>query len=1103
MQKLAEICIKRPVFATMLILALVVVGIAGYARLGVDRVPSVDLPTVFIRASLPGAAPETMESDVAQRIEEAVNTVEGLDELRSIASQGQAFVIATFKLTRDIDVAAQDVRDRVNSVMRELPDGIDPPVVQKRNNDDDPVMSIALYGPRTRRELTEYAERIVKERLERSTGVGEVVVNGGVRRAINVWVNPDKLVAYNLPITAVRDAIVSQNADVPGGNVTGAVREHQLRTMGKIVDPGAFDDLVITTIAGQPIRVRDVGHAEDGTKEMRGIARLWKRADDRDTDPKPLTTVTLDIKRQSGANSVEVIEGVKAALARIEPELPPDVQVEVVRDQSQYIYEALHEINVHLWAGSALACLVVLAFMRNWRSTVIAAVAIPASVVSTFGMMWALHFTLNSVTMLALVLMVGVVIDDAIVVLENIFRFVEEKGMPPMQAAREATREIGLAVLATTLSLVVIFIPVSFMSSISGRFLYQFGITAAVAVMVSLLVSFTLTPMMSARMLRAKRAPAGDPHDAAGSRRGFYHLIDVTYTWMLRLAMRLRWGVAAVALIVMGTAIPLYHTVKQEWVPSDVDEAEFQVQVTAREGTSPESMSESALAVERDIMGVRGVRLVLSGGSGGLGAANSVRMHVRIAPHEERTLSVTRLARALLKGHPSDAFAGNYNQREVMGEIRRRLARYHDLRPQIRNYMAFSLGGAPVDIDFVIRGPDLEKLDEYANALRDRIRNREIDGIVDADTTLKLDKPELRVEIDRGRAADLGVDVRDIGTALGVMVGGDEQVTRFHDYQVNEDYDVELRLAEGTRNDPRTIETLYLPRKGGGIVPLANLARLTPARTASRIDRVDRQRSNNLRAGVAPGYALGDRIEALKQAAADLNMPAGYSFSVSGKGKELERTFQEFLWAFLLSVVFMYIILAMNYESMVHPLTILLSLPLTVPFALLSLYMTSGTLNLYSALGILVLFGVVKKNSILQIDHMNHLRAEGMPRAQAIIEGNRDRLRPILMTTLALVAGMLPLALGAGPGSEERRAVAIVVIGGQTMSLLLTLLVTPVAYSFFDDLGQLVRRVRTPGPGKPDGGAAPPPPPSGDESTDAPAPQSVRGRGREEVLAGV
>src|SRR5688572_4187337 len=571
MQKLAEICIRRPVFATMLILSLVVVGLAGYQNLGVDRVPSVDLPTLFVRTSLPGASPEEMETEVSQRLEEAVNTVEGLEEVRSISSQGTSLVITTFKLDRDIDVAAQDVRDRVQSAMRDLPEDVDPPVVQKRNNDDDPVMTIAVYGPRSKRELTEIAEKTVKERLERSVGVGEVTVQGGVRRAINIWVDPDRLASYALPITAVRDAIERQNSDVPGGNVTGRVREQQLRTMGKIVDPNGFNELVVATIGGQPIKVKDVGYAEDGTKEERSVARLWKKGENGEPNQEALTTVTLEIKRQSGANSVAVIEGVKANLERLKGELPSDINVEVVRDQSGYIYAALHEISMHLWVGSLLACLVVLMFMRSWRSTIIAAVAIPASVISTFGMMWALDFTLNSVTMLALVLMVGVVIDDAIVVLENIFRFVEEKKMDPMKAAAEATREIGLAVLATTLSLVIIFIPVSFMSSISGKFLYQFGITAAVAVMVSLLVSFTLTPMMSSRMLKAPKPKDGKAGNAHGhghakSRGGFYGLIDSAYTWMLRWSMKLRWAVAVGAIVVMWTAIPLYGLVKQEWV---------------------------------------------------------------------------------------------------------------------------------------------------------------------------------------------------------------------------------------------------------------------------------------------------------------------------------------------------------------------------------------------------------------------------------------------------------------------------------------------------------------------------------------------------------
>jgi HAE1 family hydrophobic/amphiphilic exporter-1 len=1086
MQKLAEICIKRPVFATMLILSLVVVGLAGYRHLGVDRVPSVDLPTLFVRTNLPGASPEEMETEVSQRIEEAVNTVEGLDEVRSISSQGSSMVITTFKLDRNIDVAAQDVRDRVQSVLRNLPDEVDPPVVQKRNNDDDPVMTVAVYGPRPKRELTELAERVIKERIERSIGVGEVTVQGGVRRAINVWVDPDKLASYALPITAVREAITRQNSDVPGGNVTGRVREQQLRTMGKIADPRGFNDLAITTINGQPIKIKDLGWAADGTKEERSVARLWKKGVNGEPNQEALTTVTLEIKRQSGANSVQVIEGVKASLAKLRDELPSDVSVEVIRDQSGYIYAALHEINLHLWVGSLLACLVVLLFMRNFRSTLIAAVAIPASVIATFGMMWALNFTLNSVTMLALVLMVGVVIDDAIVVLENIFRFVEEKRMPPMQAAREATREIGLAVLATTLSLVIIFIPVSFMSSISGRFLYQFGITAAVAVMVSLLVSFTLTPMMSSRMLRADKAKetkaAGHGHGHGGgwakSRGGFYGLIDAAYTWMLRWSMRLRWTVAAGAIAVMWMAVPLYGRVKQEWIPSDVDEAEFQVQVTAPEGTSMPSMDQAMLAIEREIFAIPGVELVQnSSGAGWTSSTNQGRMHVRIAPIEGRAVSVTRLAKALLKGKPSEAFAGNYSQRDVMAQVRRIVAKYRELRPSVRNYSAFSLGGSPVDIDFVIRGPDLVELNRYAETLRRQIRDGEIEGIVDADTTLKLDKPELRVNIDRARAADLNIPAAELGTALRLMVGGDDQVSRFHDYDENEDYDVELRLAPGKRNDRPAIERLYLVGKDtqgkSQLIPMSNLTRLEAAETAGRIDRLDRQRMVALRAGVAPGFALGDRIEALRKAAAELNMPAGYSTTISGKGKELERTFTEFLWAFLLSVVFMYIILAMNYESLVHPFTILLSLPLTVPFALLSIYWSGGTLNLYSALGILVLFGVVKKNSILQIDHMNHLRAEGMPRPEAIIEGNRDRLRPILMTTLALVAGMLPLALGTGPGSEERRAVAIVVIGGQSLSLLLTLLVTPVAYSFFDDIGQLVKRVRPKGPGGGEGAVTP------------------------------
>jgi len=1044
MQKLAEICIRRPVFATMIVMSLVVVATAGFFKLGVDRFPSVDLPTVSVRIGLPGASPEECESLIAQQVEEVVNTVDGISELRSVSSQGTSVVIATFKLDRNLESATQDVRDRVNTLGRRLPEDATPPIIQKFDNDSTPVMTIALSADRSLRELTELADKTVRVQLERIGGVGEVRVVGGLDRAINVWIDAERLAAYQLSIAQIEQALERQNADVPGGNVITGKEELTLRTLGRFTDPRQFSDLVIANVNGAPVKLRDVGRVEDGTKEQRSFSRL-----------NGVPTVTLDIRRQSGANTVEVINGLKDALPRVGAQLPEDVKIEVIRDQSRYIEAALHEIQKHLVLGSILASLVVLVFMRSWRSTLIAAVAIPCSVISTFGMMRALNFTLNSVTMLALVLMVGVVIDDAIVVLENIFRFIEEKRIDAKEAAREATKDIGLAVLATTLSLVVIFLPVSFMSSISGRFLYQFGITAAVAIMVSLLVSFTLTPMMSSRLIRVADAKG---HEGPASRRGFYRWIDRAYTYMLSFAMRHRIAVAVVAFLVVLTSIPLYRAVKQEFIPTNVDEAEFEVSVNGPEGTNLAVMNEVISNMEKDILNTKGVTMVLSSSGGGfLGGVNQGNAYVRIAPHEERTFSFGKLWAETKKGHPFNAFRGNYTQQDVMLEVRRQLQRYAPMRIGVRNAQSFNFGtGGRTDIDFVFRGPDIVALAGYADDLVER--SKTLGGIVDADTTLKLNKPELRVVIDRDRAADLGVDTSDIATSLRLMVGGEEEASRFRDEQTNEDYDVQLRLTEADRRDVGTIGRLYVPSSrggpatGAGLVRLDNLVKIVRDTSPSRIDRLDRERQVSVRASVAPGYALADRIQALRDTVREMNLPSAYTTTVSGRARELERTFTEFIWAFILSIIFMYMILASQFESTVHPLTILLSLPLSVPFALLSLWGTGDTLNLYSALGILVLFGVVKKNAILQIDHMNSLRAKGMERHEAIMQGNRDRLRPILMTTLALVAGMLPLALGTGPGAEERRSIAIVVIGGQTLSLLLTLIATPVVYSLLDDL---------------------------------------------------
>ena len=893
MQKLAEICIHRPIFAAMLILALCVIGGASYVRLGVDRFPSVDLPTVSIRTELPGASTEEIETEISKPMEEAVNTIQGIDELRSISGPGTSVVIVTFNLSRDIEAATQDVRDRIATVLKKLPDDATPPLITKADNDSQPVVTIALSGERTLRELTELADKVVKVRLERSDGVGDVQLVGGLNRAMNIWVEADRLEAYKLPITLVRDAIVRQNTDSAGGNVTRGAREETLRTIGRLKDAQAFNSLEIANIDGAPIRIRDVGWAEDGTKEQRSTARL-----------NGVPTVVLEVRRQSGANTVAVIESVKKNLKTAMGELPAGLEMTVIQDQSRYIYAALHEITLHLVLGSILASLVVLAFMRNWRSTVIAAVAIPSSVIATFGMMRALNFTLNSVTMLALVLMVGVVIDDAIVVLENIFRFIEEKGMKPFDAAKAATADIGLAVMATTLSLVVIFIPVSFMSSISGRFLYQFGITAAVAVMVSLLVSFTLTPMMSARLLRPVRPENGnngkdDKEVAPRSRSGFYRWIDEGYARVLALAMRNRLRVVLISLLVIISTIPLYKLLKLDYLPGNVDEGEFNVNVTAPQSTSLAAMDEIMLAIGKEIRAVPGVQVVLTTAGGtSVGGVSEGRTYVRLAPHEERVFSLGLLAKNTLAGKPLATFRQIVSQGEIMQEVRKRLKKFRDLRVSVRNLTGFNIGGSSSEIDFVLRGPDLNSLYSYAEGLRTRA---DALGIMDADTTLKLDKPEMRIQLDRARADDLGVDPGRIGTAIRLLVGGDQEVSRFQDTAINEDYDVQLRLREEDRANPATIGRLFVARDDGSLVRLDNVARIEQIKSASRIDRLDRQREIRLRASVAPGYGLADRLAALKTAVSEMNLSSAYTTAVSGRGRELERTFQRIylgLWSF-------------------------------------------------------------------------------------------------------------------------------------------------------------------------------------------------------------
>ncbi len=1049
---LAEVCVKRPVFALMLILALVVAGVVAFPQLGVDRFPNMDMPSIYVSTNYPGAAAQEVESEVSSVIEDAVATVAGIDELRSISRDGRSFVIITFNLEREIDPATQDVRDAVASVINQLPPNIDPPVVQKRDLESSPIMTLTVSGPRTARELYLFADRYVKNVIESSPGVGEVSIAGAADRAVQVDVEADRLAAYNLSILQVRDALQRQNTEVPGGRFDQGLRERAMRTMGRVDESEKFDDLVVDSVNGTPIRLSDLGTVTDGTKEVRTVARLNQAP-----------AVVLQVQRQSGENTVAVIEGLKELLPRSQELLPPDVKVSIIQDQSRYIVAALEEIEHHLISGSILACITVLIFMRSWRSTIIASVAIPASIIASFAFMKWFGFTLNNVTMLALVLMVGVVIDDAIVVLENVFRCIEEKGMNPTQAAIIGTKEIGLAVLATTISLVIVFLPVSFLSSVTGRLLYQFGLTATVAILVSMLVSFSLTPMMCSKLLK----PGMPNPDGPSSRTGFYHWMETAYLWMLRVSLKCRWLVLLVSVAVIYSNVPLYHLVKQDYIPLNVDESEFEVRMEAKQGATLKSTNEVVLQAEDELMQIDGIETILvSAGSRGFGEVNRAQIFVRLTDSEERTFSLGRFFAGALQGDFQAAFRGNFTQREKMAEVRKRLNTIPDVRVSVRNLTSLRQG-APVDIDFSITGPDMDSLLAFSNEMRNRAK--EIPGIVDVYSTLQIDNPELLVQIDRERAAALGIDVMEIADTLRVAVGGDDRVSRYRDRTVDDAYDVELRLVGIDRDDVQSISQLYvranptasqeaineiIDRSRTPLTRIDNVVDFEFSEAASRIDRLNRQRMVAVRANIGSGYALGDRIDAMNALAEEIGIPEGFNTLVLGGGRELERTLEDFVWTMALSFIFMYIVLAAQFENLMYPLVILLSLPLAIPFGLLSLHLGGETLNLYSALGILVLFGVVKKAAILQIDHTNALRREGMERHPAIMQANRDRLRPILMTTLSFVAGLIPLLIATGPGAEERRSIAVLAVGGQTLSLLLTLLAIPVLYTFFDDISQ-------------------------------------------------
>jgi HAE1 family hydrophobic/amphiphilic exporter-1 len=1061
---LSDLSIKRPVFITMIMLAFVVLGMFGLRRLSIDEFPNVDLPVITVTTSWPGAGPESVESDVSKKIEEALNTVPGIKQISSQSLEGVSVVVLMFNLNIKINDAANDVREKLSRLKAELPTDAKDPILERLDPADSPILSLALSSDTLPlRELTELADQDVRKRLENVPGVGKVTLVGGTKREIEILLDPARLDARGLLPSDVINALKQSNLDLPAGRVERSTQETLLRVAGRVREVREFQELPLRVAGGGVIRLGEVATVRDGTEEKRSISLVASLAPGGDASGKPETvikpTVALEIRKQSGQNTVGVADKVRERLDELRSTLPEGVKLDVVIDNSVFIRASVESVEEDLVLGAILTVAIVFLFLQSWRSTVITGLTLPISVIGAFTAVWAAGFTLNQLTLLALTLAIGLLIDDAIVVRENIVRHVE-MGKDHVRAAQEGTSEIGLAVLATTMSIIAVFVPVAFMGGIIGRFFFQFGITISVAVLLSLFVSFTLDPMMSSVW--------PEPHHkgkknilmraVAGFNTGFDKMAH-GYRHVIKWALDHRVATLVMTAVVFVGSLSLAPLIGFSFMPES-DRGEFVVALRTPVGSSlsyTEAKSREllrAIHVDPEI-----AYSYTSIGGGSTGTVTSGQIYVKLKKKKERKRSIFL----------------------IRPEVRERIAQIVDVNTAVLD--AGGIGGPQSPLQISVKGRELSQLDAVSKQVLAAVQATK--GAVDVQISQENTKPELRIQIDRQRAADLGVSVAEIATTLRALVAG-ELAGNFEDKNART-YDIRVRLPSSGRTSMKDIARLFVPgamKADGGraLVALDQVANITRGVGPSKIDRIDLSREVRI-TGSIEGRGLGDVSSDIKAAVDKMTLPEGYVVDMGGQTKDLKETAGFAMETLVLAIVFIYLVLASQFESFLQPLAIMMSLPLSLIGVFLAMLVAGNTINMMSMIGVIMLMGLVTKNAILLIDNANQRRVEGQSRNEALIHAGEVRLRPIVMTTLAMIFGMVPIALALGEGAEFRAPMARAVIGGLISSTLLTLLVVPVVYTYLDSAGAFFVRLFTGG-----SSAHPPTGAAGSDSTPLPPP---------------